>query len=138
MPAANVVQKQCVWGAERVAHELHSGIARRHPVSQELPMFSLFQERPPEENPSLETPVQKPHVVERLRAFIPHRMPFNPMSTALLLALVAVLVFGFHERRVAAHLSAQNTDAAAQLKDTQAQISALTAKLDSLATAQAN
>jgi DNA repair exonuclease SbcCD ATPase subunit len=101
-------------------------------------MFSLFQERPPEENPSPETPVQKPHAVERLRAFIPHHLPFNPMSTALLLALVAVLVFGLHERRVAAHLSAQSTDAAAQLKDTQAQISALNAKLDSLATAQAN
>jgi hypothetical protein len=101
-------------------------------------MFSLFQERPPEENPSPETPAQKPPAVERLRALIPHHMPFNPVSTALVLALIAVLFFGFHERRVAAHLSAQSTDAEAQLKDTRAQISALNAKLDSLATAQAS
>jgi len=103
-------------------------------------MFSLFQERPPEDNPE-GTPAPRPRLQERLRAAFPAGVRFRLSSTALIVPAAAVLffallVFGINERRVAARLSVQSADATAQLKETRAQIGALTAKLDSLANAQ--
>lgn len=106
-------------------------------------MFSLFQEKPPEENPE-GTPAEKPRLLERLRAAVPADVRFHPSSPMFILPLAAVLffvllVFGLNERRVAARLSTQNAEATAQLaqlKDTRAQISVLNAKLDALANAQ--
>lgn len=51
---------------------------------------------------------------------------------AMAIALVAILFYGLHERSVAAHYSAQSTQASVQTQDLRAQVSALTAKLDSL------
>jgi hypothetical protein len=51
-------------------------------------------------------------------------------------ALAVVLIYGVHERGVAAHVSAQSVDTAAQLKAAREQIGVLTARLDSLVTAQ--
>jgi hypothetical protein len=51
---------------------------------------------------------------------------------AMAIALVAILFYGLHERSVAAHYSAQSTQASAQTNDLRAQVGALTAKLDSL------
>jgi hypothetical protein len=51
-------------------------------------------------------------------------------------ALAVVLIYGVHERGVAAHVSAQSVDTAAQLKAARAQIGVLTARLDSLAAGQ--
>jgi hypothetical protein len=48
------------------------------------------------------------------------------------IVLTAVLVYAFHERGLAGRLTAQSVEAAQQLKDTRAQMSVLTAKLDSL------
>src|SRR5215831_6428116 len=103
-------------------------------------MFSLFQERPPEDNPE-GTPAPRPRLQERLRAAFPAGVRFHPSSRGLIVPAAAVvffalLVFGINERRVAARLSVQSADATAQLKETRAQIGALTAKLDSLANAQ--
>ena len=103
-------------------------------------MFSLFQERPPEDDPE-ETPAKPPRLQERLRAVIPAGVRFPRSTNALIVPVAAILffgilVFGINERRVAARLSVQNADATAQLKETRAQIGALSAKLDSLASAQ--
>jgi len=103
-------------------------------------MFSLFQERPPEDDPE-GTPTSRPRLQERLRAVIPAGVRFHPSRNGLIVPAAAILffgilVFGINERRVAARLSAQNADATAQLKETRAQIGTLSAKLDSLANAQ--
>jgi hypothetical protein len=50
----------------------------------------------------------------------------------LSIALVAVLVYAVHERGLTNRLTTQSVDAAQQLKDTRAQIGALTARLDSV------
>src|SRR5262249_55053987 len=55
---------------------------------------------------------------------------------ALAIAAIALLVYGLHERSVAAHFSAQTADAAAQTKDLRAQVGTLTAKLDAMAQPQ--
>jgi hypothetical protein len=94
-------------------------------------MFSLFHERQEED------PLQPR---SRLRRFaIPAQLKFHAPLAALAFALVVVLIYGLHERSVAAHSSAQNVEAAAQLaqlKDARAQISALSAKLDAVMSAQ--
>jgi hypothetical protein len=56
--------------------------------------------------------------------------------TLLGLALLVVLVYGIHERSVAASSSAKSAAAAMELKDTRAQVSALSAKLDALVKSQ--
>jgi DNA repair exonuclease SbcCD ATPase subunit len=66
-------------------------------------------------------------------------MKFHAPLAALAFALVVVLIYGLHERSVAAHSSAQNAEATAQLaqlKDARAQINALSAKLDEVVNAQ--
>ncbi|HLJ86819.1 MAG TPA: hypothetical protein VKZ53_08340 [Candidatus Angelobacter sp.] len=85
-------------------------------------MFSLFPQKPSEENPP-----------ENKRVFpqLPVTRSTGIMS-GLVLALLVVLTYGIHERNAAASFSAKSAAAAAELKDTQAQISALSAKLDSL------
>lgn len=92
-------------------------------------MFSLFHERPDEENPS------EPRTAFS-RAMIPYQLRAHGGIIALAVAFVAVLIYGVHERSVAAHFSEKGAHAAAELKDTRAQISALNAKLDSIANAQ--
>jgi hypothetical protein len=103
-------------------------------------MFSLFQERPPEDDPE-GTPASRPRLQERLRAVLPAGVRFHPSRNGLIVPVAAILffgilVFGINERRVAARLSVQNAAATAQLKETRAQIGALSAKLDSLANTQ--
>ena len=94
-------------------------------------MFSLFHERREED------PLQPQ---SRLRRFpIPAQLKFHAPLAALAFALVVALIYGLHERSVAAHSSVQSIEAAAQLaqlKDARAQISALTAKLDAVMSAQ--
>jgi hypothetical protein len=92
-------------------------------------MFSLFHERHDEEDPSEARSGFS-------RAMIPYQLRAHGGLIALAVAFVAVLVYGVHERSVAAHFSEKGAQAAAELKDTRAQISALTAKLDSIANAQ--
>lgn len=85
------------------------------------------QEKPDHEN-------QEPRLVQLKSRFTPPpalRSYITPIALAI--AAIALLVYGVHERSVAAHYSAQSTDAAAQTKELRAQVGALTAKLDSLA-----
>jgi hypothetical protein len=63
---------------------------------------------------------------------VPARLRAHAPTTLLSIALVAVLVYAFHERGVANRLDAQGHDAAQQLQDTHAQIGALTARLDAI------
>ena len=56
---------------------------------------------------------------------------------ALAIAVVALLVYGLHERSVAAHYSTKSVESAVQTQDLRAQVGALTAKLDSLVNAAA-
>jgi hypothetical protein len=96
-------------------------------------MFSLFRERQEEENPLQ----PRPTLLHRFA--IPPNVKFHAPLAALAFALVVVLIYGLHERSVAAHSSAQNAEAAAQLaqlKDARAQISTLSAKLDAVMNAQ--
>ena len=99
-------------------------------------MFSLFpdknQNENEEENPS-ERRVALPHLV-----IPPQVRSYGPLG-ALAIALVVVFIYGLHERSVAAHSSAKVAEATAELaelKDARAQISALSAKLDSVMNAR--
>jgi hypothetical protein len=77
---------------------------------------------------------QEPRLVQLKSRFTPPpalRSYVTPIALAI--AAIALLVYGLHERSVAAHYSAQTADAAAQTKDLRAQVGALTAKLDSVA-----
>ena len=87
-------------------------------------MFSLFREKPPSEV----FPAQTKPVLPRA---IPPIVRSHGGAIALALAVLVVLVYGLHERSVAAHLSEQSLATSAQLQDARAQISALSAKLDS-------
>src|SRR5215813_8207616 len=86
-------------------------------------MFSLFQEKPPEDNPddSTSTPSEevqsgKPitqrlrivggRVAERIRASVPEAERWNRSTVILAVVAFVALVFGFHEQRVASHLQA--------------------------------
>jgi hypothetical protein len=91
--------------------------------------FSLVPEKNPEEN-STETTSAEP-----TRALHP-LIRSHGAVTGLGLALLVVLVYGIHERSVAASSSAKSAAAAMELKDTRAQISALNAKLDELVKSQ--
>jgi len=91
--------------------------------------FSLIPEKNPEEN-STEVTSGQP-----TRALHPS-IRSHGVVTALGLALVVVLVYGIHERSVAASSSAKSAAAAMELKDTRAQVSALSAKLDALVKSQ--
>lgn len=95
-------------------------------------MFSLFHERQEEENPA-EPQFTRPRIT------IPPQVRSYGIPGFLAIALVVVLIYGFHERSVAAQSSAKNAEAAAQLaqlKDARAQIGVLSAKLDSVMNAQ--
>lgn len=82
-----------------------------------------------EERPRLATPrLSIPPLPQSVRS--------HGVLAALAVALAVVLIYGVHERGVAAHVSAQSVDTAAQLKAARAQIGALTARLDSLAASQ--
>jgi hypothetical protein len=92
-------------------------------------MFSLFREKSPEENPTEITaanPTRALHPLIRSHGAV----------TGLALALLIVLVYGIHERSVAASSSAKSAAAAVELKDTRTQLSALSAKLDALVKSQ--
>jgi hypothetical protein len=91
--------------------------------------FSLFHEKSPEENPTEVTPAQPARALHPL-------IRSHGAVTALGVALVMVLVYGIHERSVAASSSAKSAAAAVELKDTRAQVSALSAKLDALVKSQ--
>jgi hypothetical protein len=88
-------------------------------------MFSLFHEKPPEENP----PQARPALP---RVAFPPIVRSHGGAIALALGVLVVLAYGFHERSVAAHLSQQNLATSAQLQDARAQIGALNSKLDSV------
>jgi hypothetical protein len=92
-------------------------------------MFSLFHEKSPEENPT-EITAAKP-----MRALHP-LIRSHGAVTGLALALAVVLGYGIHERSVAASSSAKSAAATMELKDTRAQVGALSAKLDALIKSQ--
>jgi hypothetical protein len=94
------------------------------------------QEKPDHENSQHEN--QEPHVVQlaNSRFAMPSAVRSHLTPIALAIAAIALLVYGLHERSVAAHYSAQTTEAADQTKELRAQVGALTAKLDSMASAQ--
>src|SRR5512137_202202 len=91
----------------------------------------LEQEQPDHENshesrePQI-VPLEKPRSMRRsaLRSYV------TPIALAV--AAIALLVYGLHERSVAAHYSVQNAEAAAQTKDLRAQLGAVTARLDAM------
>lgn len=58
------------------------------------------------------------------------------LGVVLILFVVAVLAYGFHERRIAGQLAAQNGEMKASLNATRSQIDAMTAKLNELSAAQ--
>ena len=91
--------------------------------------FSLFHEKNPEENSTEVTPGQPTRALHPL-------IRSHGAVTGMGLALVVVLVYGIHERSVAASSSAKSAAAAMELKDTRAQVSALSAKLDALVKSQ--
>ena len=91
--------------------------------------FSLFHEKSPEENPNEATSAQPTRALHPL-------IRSHGAVTGLALALVVVLVYGIHERSVAASSSAKSAAAAVELKDTRAQINTLSAKLDALVKSQ--
>jgi hypothetical protein len=95
--------------------------------------FSLFHEKNPEENPTENSTEATP--AQPTRALHP-LIRSHGAVTGLGLALLVVLVYGIHERSVAASSSAKSAAAAIELKDTRAQISALNAKLDALVKSQ--
>jgi hypothetical protein len=88
-------------------------------------MFSLFHEKPPEEDP----PQAKPALP---RVAIPPIVRSHGGAIALALGVLLVLAYGLHERSVAARLTQQSLAASAQLQDARTQIGALNAKLDSV------
>jgi len=93
------------------------------------------QEKPDHENSQHEK--QEPRLVQLKSRFTPPpalRSYITPIALAI--AAIALLVYGLHERSVAAHYSTETADAAAQTKDLRAQVGALTAKLDSLSNSQ--
>jgi outer membrane murein-binding lipoprotein Lpp len=73
---------------------------------------------------------------ETSRFAIPAVIRTHRSLIAVAVALIAVLVYGVHEQRVAAHYSAQNQQASVQTQDLRSQVNALTAKLDELASKQ--
>jgi DNA repair exonuclease SbcCD ATPase subunit len=91
--------------------------------------FSLFHEKSPDENPTEATSAQPTRALHPL-------IRAHGAVTGLALALLVVLIYGIHERSVAASSSAKSAAAAVELKDTRAQISALNAKLDALVKSQ--
>jgi hypothetical protein len=133
-------------------------------------MFSLFQEKPPEDQPSESeaTPSEETRfrraasqlqvlatrAATKLRSAVPEGVHWNPVTVVLGIALLATVVFGVHEQRVAARLQAQRgapaaralppgeaRTVAAQPRSAEeerlaAQISALNAKLDAITRAQ--
>ena len=76
---------------------------------------------------SQETPQQ-----QESRFRVPAAIRSHITPIALAIAAVALLVYGLHERSVAAHYSAKSVEASSQTQDLRAQVGALTAKLDSL------
>jgi hypothetical protein len=93
----------------------------------------MFEEEKPEQ---LKPEELKPEP-EKSRFEVPPAVRADITMIALAVAAVALLVFGLHERSVAAHYSEQSVQASAQTKDLRAQVGALTAKLDSLMNANA-
>jgi hypothetical protein len=91
--------------------------------------FSLNPENHPEENSTEVTPGQPARALHPL-------IRSHGAVTVMGLALLVVLVYGIHERSVAASSSAKSAAAAMELKDTRAQVSALSAKLDALVKSQ--
>ena len=96
----------------------------------------LEHEQPDHENFPQQN--REPRVVELEK---PHAAAASPglrtfvTPIALAIAALALLVYGLHERSVAAHYSTQSEEAAAQTKELRAQVGTLTAKLDSLVNA---
>lgn len=74
---------------------------------------------------------------ERPRFTLPAAVRTHGSAVVMGIALVLVLFYGLHERSVAAHYSAQSTQASTQTQDLRAQVGALTAKLDALAAREA-
>lgn len=70
------------------------------------------------------------------RVMVPAVVRSHGGTIALALVLIAVLVYGLHERGVAARYSTQSAQASAQTKDLRAQLGTLSAKLDALTAAQ--
>lgn len=98
-------------------------------------MFSWFRQRNEEDS---EENLTRPHF-KLPRVSIPPQVKSHGTLGALTFALVVVLVYGVHERSVAAHSSAKSAEAAMQLqelKDAREQINVLNAKLDALSSAQ--
>jgi len=94
-------------------------------------MFSLFQEKPPEETPSdsTTTPAEEVHgakaiahrlrivgghMAERLRASVPEARRWNRSTVILAVTAFVALVFGLYEQRVAARFQGQRGEAAAR------------------------
>ena len=98
----------------------------------------LEQEKPDHENPKSQNHEPRLFQLTKTHLAMPPALRSHVTPIALAIATVALLVYGLHERSVAAHYSAQTTDAAAQTKELRAQVGALTAKLDSLASASAS
>lgn len=73
---------------------------------------------------------------ESPRVVVPAVVRSHGALIALALLLVTVLVYGLHERSVAANYSKQSAEASSQTKELRAQIGALTAKLDTLTAGQ--
>lgn len=74
---------------------------------------------------------------ESPRFTVPPALRAYTVHIGLAIAWAAILFYGLHERSVAAHYSAQSSQASAQTQDLRAQVAALTAKLDSLANKEA-
>lgn len=70
------------------------------------------------------------------RIVIPPALRAHKTPILLSTALVALFLYGLHERGVATRVSGQTVEMAAQLKDTRAQIGALTAKMNSMVDVQ--
>lgn len=95
-------------------------------------------EQPDHEN--FEHENHEPQLVQLKKPDSETRSPLRTYVTpmALAIAAVALLVYGLHERSVAAHYSAQSAEAASQTRDLRAQVGTLTSKLDSMANALTN
>jgi hypothetical protein len=78
-------------------------------TSPETPPEAHYEYAPSQEHPALRT---LRALVEKLRASVPDGGRFNPLTIMLALALFVALVYGIHERNVAAHVSSQQNSGA--------------------------
>src|SRR5215467_13433324 len=116
-----------------MAPKLQFSSATRLPGAS--PMFE--QEQPNHENSAQDNREPRLVELEKSHVAIPTTLRSYLTPIALAIAAIALLVYGLHERSVAAHYSAQSDEAASQTKELRAQVGTLTAKLDSLVSASA-